>query len=327
MSLSEAAVTARGLHKRYGRTVALAGLDLEIPRSSIFGLLGPNGAGKSTTFGIFCGWLRATAGEARVLGVEAHRVHTLRGRVSALPQDAKFPSQIAVASQLAHFGRLVGLDGREARRQACETLERVGLSEVAAMRGNELSHGMLKRVGLAQALIGEPELVFLDEPISGLDPKTARHIKDLIASLAPQATVVLSSHNLSDVEEICSHGAILDQGGLVAAGALADLTRSGSEVAIEIAAGAVAPIDALRLAFGVDSVSQEGTTLRIVLPVSAETDGEANGEDTAANADQAEARIREALRILIDAEVSVLEVRRGTSLEDAFLAATDRGGG
>ena len=222
--MSESVIQTEGLGKRYGHTLALDGLDLAVPRGSIFGLLGPNGAGKTTTFGILCGWLAPTAGFASVLGQAPQQLHRLHGRAAVLPQDALFPPQVPVLPQLCHYGRLMGL-GTSALAEAERVIDAVGLTEAKRLRGDQMSHGMMKRLALAQALLGRPELVLLDEPTSGLDPKSARAIKDLIASLAPATTVLLSSHNLAEVQEVCTHGAILDHGKLVASGSIDELTR------------------------------------------------------------------------------------------------------
>ncbi|MBW2275390.1 MAG: ABC transporter ATP-binding protein [Deltaproteobacteria bacterium] len=302
----ESVVSVRGLHKRYGSTVAVESVDFDVPRGAVFGLLGPNGAGKSTTLGILCGWLRASQGSATMLGRPCHALYALRGRVASLPQDAGFPPQIAVGEQLAHFARLQGFSSSAARKEAERALDLVDLRDAAAMRGLELSHGMLKRVGLAQALMGSPEVVILDEPTAGLDPKNARRIKDLIASLAPERTVLVSSHNLADIQEICSHGLILDRGRVVALGDIAALTRRGAEITIEFAAGAELPSAALVARFGQDQVEMREGSLRIRF---------ASEEETAEV-------IADALRLLLDANTPILGVDRGTSLEKTFLEIT-----
>ncbi|OGQ84596.1 MAG: hypothetical protein A2289_14885 [Deltaproteobacteria bacterium RIFOXYA12_FULL_58_15] len=306
--MSSKVIEIEGLRKTYGSVVAVEGMSLTVSRGSLFGLLGPNGAGKSTTFGICCGWLRPTAGSAAILGTRCGELHRLRGKVSALPQDAMFPRQIPVRSQLIHYGRLAGLGVDDANSEAERALELVGLVDVARRRGIELSHGMLKRVGLAQALVGKPEVVFLDEPTAGLDPASARQIKDVIAGLVPEATVVFSSHNLAEVQEICTDGAILDHGRVVVQGTIDDLTRRGAEIAIEYRKGATLPNEALNSTFGAEHVKVDGGIIRITFP---------------AERDVAEV-IGEAMRVVLEAEVPVLAVNRGTSLETAFLEITGK---
>ena len=300
------AVEARGLHKWYGRTHAVDGLELSVPTGSVYGLLGPNGAGKSTTFGVLCGWLHASSGTTRVCDVPSGELHRLRGRVAALPQDANFPPHVTVRKQLAHFGRLQGLAATAALSEADRVLERVDLRDAARMRGSELSHGMAKRVGLAQALIGAPKVLFLDEPTSGLDPRSARRIRDLVESLAPEATVVVSSHNLAEVQEICTHGAILDRGRLTVAGTIDALTRRENEILIVVEPNAALPEAALTAAFGPDAISRTGADRLVIRYASDRRPSDVIGH---------------ALRILLDSGTPILG-ERGTSLESAFLELT-----
>ncbi|MBI3178300.1 MAG: ABC transporter ATP-binding protein [Deltaproteobacteria bacterium] len=304
--MTGAVVEVRGLRKEYGPVVAVDRLDLDVPRGALFGLLGPNGARKSTTFGVMCGFLRPTAGSTTVLGVSSRELFRLRGRVTALPQDAAFPRNVSVLSQLVHFGRLAGLPTPAAHSEAQRVLELVGMSEAQNRRGGELSHGMAKRVGLAQTLLASPEVIFLDEPTAGLDPASSRQLKDLIGKLVPTVTVVLSSHNLAEVQEICTHGAILDRGKLVAHGTIDDLTRRGAEVAIEVGASAQVPREKLAQLFGNEAVAVDGTRVRITF---------------SSQSDPAEV-ISRALRVLLDHQVPILGVHRGTSLEHTFLEVT-----
>jgi ABC-type multidrug transport system ATPase subunit len=301
-------VVCRQVVKQYGAQRALDGLNLEVPQGAIFGLLGPNGAGKSTAFGVMCGWLQATSGETEVLGTPSRELWRVAGRVSALPQDASFPPQLAIREQLAMYARAGGMTATTALQEADRTLALVKLHDAGHKRGSQLSHGMHKRAGLAQALLGRPEVIFLDEPTSGLDPVTAREIKDLIASLRSHATVIVSSHNLSEVQEICSHGAILDHGRLVAYGTIADLTRQGAEVTIHVRDLTAATIRRLCERFGNGNVQAEPSspTLRIRF---------ASTEDPAGIN-------RDALRILLDTNTPVLGLSAGTSLERAFIDLT-----
>ena len=301
-------VVCRQIVKAYGAQKALDGLNMEVPQGAIFGLLGPNGAGKSTAFGVMCGWLHATSGEAQVLGVPSHEMWKLAGRVSALPQDASFPPQLSIREQLAMYARAGRIAPGEALREADRTLALVGLQDAGHKRGSQLSHGMHKRAGLAQALLGRPEVIFLDEPTSGLDPVTARAIKDLIASLASHATVIVSSHNLTEVQEICTHGAILDRGKLMAYGTIADMTRQGAEVSIHVRTVADMTLKSLRSRFGADNVLADPATSTIRIRFDS-------------NQDPADVN-RDALRILLDGNTPVLGLSAGTSLERAFIDLT-----
>lgn len=304
--MSDNAVEIRALRKIYGKQAAVDGLDLHVPRGSIFGLLGPNGAGKSTTFGICCGWLKPSAGSVTVLGTPSSELWRLRGRIAALPQDAMFPANVTIRSSLTHFARLSGISSAGAGAAADQALQLVGLTDAAMKTGAQLSHGMHKRAGLAQALIGPPDVVFLDEPTSGLDPRTAHEIKRLIASLAPRTTVVLSSHNLAEVEEICTHGAILDHGKLTISGPIEQLTRRGGELRIVVRDLTDAALRAVSIVPGVESAARTSDTVVVRY---------------AASADVANV-VRGALESLFAHNTQVLEVHRGTSLERAFLELT-----
>ena len=308
MSHSDAVISINALTKFYGDKCAVNALSLEVPRGAVYGLLGPNGAGKTTTFSILASILRPSSGSARILGVEVGNLYTLRGRVAVLPQDAWFPAQVTIAAQLAHYARLMGMDDRAAHAEAARVLAEVGLIDSATKRGSELSHGMTKRVGIAAALIGNPEVLLLDEPTTGLDPRSAFHIKEIIARQAPRATVLVSSHQLADVQEICTHGAILDHGKLVQAGTIGELTRQGQELSLELGRGAPVPLTELMAALGGDAKAELTalTDLRIAYD---------------ARRDPAEA-IAIVLRVLLDHQVPILALRRGTSLEKAFMAMT-----
>ena len=218
------AIEAQGLTKEFGRILALDRLDLEVPHGSIFGLLGPNGAGKTTTIRILTGLARPTAGSASVAGVKVGLDQPeLRRRLGYLDQDPRFYGWMTGRELLELIGRLHGLSGPELRARVGEMLERTGLTAAAGRRIGGYSGGMRQRLGIAQALIHRPQLLFLDEPVSSLDPEGRRDLLELIAGLRGEATVVFSSHVLSDVERICDRVAILHRGRLVTEGSLEEL--------------------------------------------------------------------------------------------------------
>lgn len=221
---SEPAIEARGLTKRFGAILALDRLDLVVPRGSIFGLLGPNGAGKTTTIRILTGLARPTAGNASVAGVEVSQDEPeLRRRLGYLDQDPRFYSWMKGRELLELVGRLHGLSASELRSRVAEMLARTGLSAAAERRIGGYSGGMRQRLGIAQALLHAPQILFLDEPVSSLDPEGRRDLLGLIAGLRGEATVVFSTHVLSDVERICDRIAILDRGRRVTEGPLEEL--------------------------------------------------------------------------------------------------------
>jgi ABC-2 type transport system ATP-binding protein len=210
-----------GLTKRYGPIVALDGLDLEVPRGVVFGLLGPNGAGKTTTIRLLTGLARPTAGRAEVAGVAAGPdTPELQRRIGYLDQDPRFYGWMRGRELLELVGQLHGLRGARLRGRVTETLARVGLSDAAERRIGGYSGGMRQRLGIGQAIVAEPELLILDEPVSSLDPEGRRDLLALVGELRASSTVVFSTHVLADVERVCDRVAILDQGRLVTDGPL-----------------------------------------------------------------------------------------------------------
>ncbi len=245
-----AALELDRVSKHFGPLAALDDVSLRVTRGSLFGLLGPNGAGKTTLLSIAAGFLRPDTGEARVLGALADDFGTLRGRLAMLPQDADLQGGVAVGEQLTLFARLSGLRSGEARSAAHRALEAVRLGDAAGRLPRALSHGMRKRVALAQALIGEPELLFLDEPTAGLDPENARHTRELIRALRGQRTVVLCSHNLHEIQELCDEVAVLHRGRVAECGRMEGLTEAARLLRVTLgqpraarAAEALAPLD------------------------------------------------------------------------------------
>jgi len=222
-------VSIRGLSKRFGRIQALNSVAFEVPAHSVFGLLGPNGAGKTTLFSIVADFLKADAGTVEVLGVDTRAISRLRGRLSILPQDARFQRNVPILDQLVFFRLLAGRTKQQAQEEVIHSLDMVGLQSYAKRRVGSLSHGMIKRLGIAQAFLGQPEVILLDEPTAGLDPAAARQIRDLIKQLQHRATIMVSSHNLAEIQELCDHVAILNHGNLVLVGSVDEITRADRE--------------------------------------------------------------------------------------------------
>jgi ABC-2 type transport system ATP-binding protein len=202
---------------------ALDALSLSVEAGEVFGFLGPNGAGKSTTLKLLMQLIYPTAGQARILGRPAGDV-SVRQRIGFLAENPYFYDYLTAEEVLTYFARLFGIHGRAARERVATVLDEVGIAAERRMRLRQFSKGMLQRVGLAQALINDPEVVFLDEPMSGLDPLGRRQVRDLILQLRGKGTTVFfSSHILSDAETLCSRVAILAQGRLAATGRISDL--------------------------------------------------------------------------------------------------------
>jgi len=207
---------------------ALDGLSLRVEAGEVFGFLGPNGAGKTTTFKILMRMLRPTAGEARILGRPLDDLQ-MRARIGYLPERPYFYHYLTAREFLVYCGALCDLPRDRAAKRATDLLDQVGLSDAADRHLRKFSKGMLQRVGLAQALINDPEALFLDEPMSGLDPLGRREVRELIASLRARGkTIFFSSHILTDVEAMCDRVAILNRGRLVESGRLSEILKTRS---------------------------------------------------------------------------------------------------
>jgi ABC-2 type transport system ATP-binding protein len=212
----EAALAVRGLEKRYGRTDALRGIDLDVGAGEMVGLLGPNGAGKSTLTKIACGLVRPTSGSARVLGQVAGSAPARR-QTGYLAELFRFPGWASADELLTLHQRLAGSDGDATERT--ELLELVGLRDAAKTRIGTMSKGMQQRLGLAQALVGSPRLLLLDEPTSALDPAGRRVVRQVLIELRSRGTsALINSHLLTEVERTCDRVTILSEGQVVATG-------------------------------------------------------------------------------------------------------------
>ena len=214
---------------------ALDGLNLEVTKGEIFGFLGPNGAGKTTTLKLLMQLIYPSSGRAEILGRPIGDVDVKR-RTGYLPESPYFYDYLTAEELLDYFARLFGYDSAERRRRVSALLDRVGIAAERRLPLRKFSKGMIQRVGIAQALINDPEVVFLDEPMSGLDPLGRRDVRNLILSLRDRGcTVFFSSHVLSDAEALCNRVAVLAGGRLVANGRISDLqpfTVSGWELIV-----------------------------------------------------------------------------------------------
>lgn len=206
-------IQATNLSKNFGPKTALSNVSFEIQRGAPVALVGPNGAGKTTLFSILCGYIRPSTGNVSIFGHPPGHSQNF-GKLAALPQDAQLDPSFSIAHQLKFYAQLQGYSKKNSLIEAQRTLELVGLSDSLHEKPDALSHGMRKRVTIAQALIGQPEIVMLDEATAGLDPLHAREIRDLVAALSDQVTFILSSHDLSELERLCQHVLYLDKGQL-----------------------------------------------------------------------------------------------------------------
>ncbi len=301
-----AAIELKGLCKYFGPKKAVNDVTFTVGEGECYGLIGPNGAGKTTTFSMMCGFLFPTAGSIRVLGVDPTEPGALKGKVGVLPQDAVLPAAWPVGALLTYLARLSNLP--EPEKEARAALERVSLPETWSVPAGALSHGMAKRVAMAQALMGKPPVIFLDEPTAGLDPKIAASIRQVIRELKGNATVVVSSHNLQELEELCDSTAILDKGLLVKAGTMSEMTGQLAEFRVQIARGPV-PLDEVKALSGCRTATLENNGTVLVVHF----DGQAV---------QPEDIITRTVGLLVQRQVLILGVSRGKRLEEKVLQLT-----
>lgn len=199
-----------GLSKQYGSQLAVDNVSFEICRGEPIALVGENGAGKTTLISLICGFIQPSSGHVHF----SDQGQATKTTIGALPQDAVLDAGFNIGTQLNYLARLQGMSKAEANNEVLKVLEWVDLSEVVKAKPESLSHGMSKRVSIAQALIGKPDFVLLDEPTAGLDPKNALKVRDCIQALKSEVTFLISSHNLSELERICSHLLYLEKGKL-----------------------------------------------------------------------------------------------------------------
>lgn len=219
-------IEARHLSKSFGQKAVLQDLTFTLPAGEPIALIGPNGAGKTTLFSLLCGYLPASSGELKVLGHKPGS-SALFGRVSALPQDAMLDPNFSLLTQLSFFGQLQGMSKTTAVAESRRVLSLVDLAGSADLKATALSHGMRKRVAIAQALMGSPELVMLDEPTAGLDPVNALQVRQLIATLSGEASFIISSHNIFELERLCGTVLYLEHGKLVQQSAVQSAATQG----------------------------------------------------------------------------------------------------
>jgi ABC-2 type transport system ATP-binding protein len=245
---------------------ALAGLSLSVHRGEIYGFLGPNGAGKTTTLKILMGLMRATSGIAEVLGRPAGDV-PVRQQIGFLPESPYFYDYLTAEEFLTFYGRLAGLGGAGLSRRVSELLDLVGLDEARARQLRKFSKGMLQRIGLAQALIHDPELVILDEPMSGLDPIGRKQIRDLILGLREQGkTVFFSTHIIPDVEIMCDRVGIVVKGRLIASGRVEELTANQHVQSVEVVCEGIEASRVPAIAAASARIVRRGRQSLVVLP-------------------------------------------------------------
>jgi ABC-2 type transport system ATP-binding protein len=300
------AVETHGLTKRFGENVAVNGVELLVPRGCAFGYLGPNGAGKTTLIRVLLGLTHADAGTMSLLGysVPKHRSAAL-ARVGAIVDEPRFHGHLTGRQNLQI---LAAAREPAAKERIGPCLERVGILHRADDRVSKYSMGMRQRLGVAACLIGDPQLLILDEPMNGLDPAGMQDMRDMILSLVAEGrTVVLSSHLLDEVERTCDAVAIVDRGNIIRQGAIADLL-AGSSLVLEVECSEPDRAVSLLASSGFDAGIAGPLGLRITLP-----------------GDTERGVIAEINRVLVEGGVSVYRLQEvQTSLESWFLQVTSR---
>jgi ABC-2 type transport system ATP-binding protein len=304
---SQWAVETHGLTKRFGENVAVNGVELLVPRGCAFGYLGPNGAGKTTLIRVLLGLTSADAGTMSLLGYSVPRYRSAAlARVGAIVDEPRFHGHLTGRQNLQI---LAAAREPAAKERIGPSLERVGMLHRADDRVSKYSMGMRQRLGVAACLIGDPQLLILDEPMNGLDPAGMQDMRDMILSLVAEGrTVVLSSHLLDEVERTCDAVAIVDRGNIIRQGAIADLL-AGSSVVLEVECSDPDRAGALVDATTIDAPVEAGPLgLRITLPAGTARDV-----------------VAEINRVLVEGGVSVYRLQEvQTSLESWFLQVTSR---
>jgi ABC-type multidrug transport system ATPase subunit len=298
------ALSLSGVVKTYGRTRALDGLTLTVPRGVVCGLVGPNGAGKTTMFGVVGGYIRPDSGDISVLGAGRFQIATHSGHVTLLPQDCELSPHMPVRQLLIHLARIQGQSRAAAERDTDRVLDLVDLRDREKSRIRQLSHGMRRRISVAQAFLGDPQLILLDEPTAGLDPSQVVRLRDLFVSQRGKRTLIISSHILSELEAACDYVVLMESGRNLRSGRMSDVTERRALVRIRIAGDP--PMEALSEALPEARLRVQGDEL-VITAQSGQTLAEIN---------------RSVLPLLLSAGVDVLEVQQGQSLEAAVLSHT-----
>ncbi len=298
-------IQCESLSKRYQGIKALDGFNLELNITQPTGIVGPNGAGKSTLFAILCGFIKPTSGKVRVMDASPDS-GSIKGKLSLLPQDTAMFKGIDVFSQLKHYARLQNLRKQEAIKEVEHVLSLVQGTGFAKQLPETLSFGQRKRIMLAQSLIGKPELILMDEPTSGLDPVAATEVRNLLRQLGNKYSVIISSHNLAEIEDICSDIVIMNKGKLVSHSSLSELTRSSQCFSLRLEkASDVHLSEMLKEISGISKIENDKNDMKSWL--------------ISYDGDSAEALQIKILSKLSEQKITVSELKKGKALADEIL--------
>ncbi|MEC8050898.1 MAG: ABC transporter ATP-binding protein [Myxococcota bacterium] len=294
---------------QYGSTKALQNVSFQFEPASRIALVGANGAGKSTLMALISGALRRREGTIEFNNYQQNTFSSNRTMVSHLPQDAYFPTGVTIYKALTHFSRLAGMSRRDAQENAERLLELVGLKDARNRNDRALSHGMRKRAALAQALVPNAPLLILDEPTAGLDPVHAHQVREIIRELPSSTTLLISSHNLGELEDLCDALIILDHGKTKFCGSMRDATQSRQHVRVRVSHIASGTSDRLR-SLGLD-VAQDDLELTLIPEPSKTTN-------------EMKAQLRKALIIILESDMDIESIQQGSSLEDSLIETLKR---
>jgi ABC-2 type transport system ATP-binding protein len=306
-------IRAKDVFKRYGNIAALNGVDLEVPRGSLYSLLGPNGAGKSTLIRILVGLIKQDRGYIEILGLDPHSRHSeVMSRIGYVPELPSFPDFMSGEEYLRLTADLYGL-GRDSRTRISEVLSLVGLERASGRKIGTYSKGMIQRLAIAQAILPDPELLILDEPLMGIDPEARIQFKDLFVGLAKKGkTMLYSSHVLEEVERISTHIAIINKGRIVASGTREDveaILKGDKEVEITLYEEIPGVSRLIEGVGGVKRVEVIGNRVKVYIS--------GDGDDKIIRK-----RIYEVIR---ESGGYIIEMRLGrASIEDLFLRAIEK---
>ena len=295
--------------KKYRKRVALDGLNLSVPRGSTFALVGSNGAGKTTALAAMMGLLKIQGGEINILGLGSFHPAIHGGRVSLLPQDAQLPGHARVREILRYYGRLQGIDAGSLPHEVDIWLDRLNLIDRANERVHSLSHGMRRRLTIAQAFLGDPELVLLDEPLNGLDPVETMNIRSLLRRRKASQTLIISSHLLTELETTCDHVAIIENGRTIRQDHIREFQQAETRIVYRVRQGPI-PLENLRASIPAIRFERthEAAEVAAILPPGSLLPEEVN------------ARV---FSFLTSEGLGLLEIQLGSDLETAYFKARE----
>ncbi len=304
-------IEVKNITKTFGTVTALKDVSLSVPQRKIFGVLGPNGAGKTTLFSVITGFIIPDRGTVTVMGEESGE--KVKGKIGILPQDALFQSNIPIIDQLTFFLKLEGYSALAAEQEVLRVLRMVELDSVLYREAATLSHGMYKRLALAQAFLGSPPIIILDEPTAGLDWRSAVKIRDAIKSLKKEKTILVSSHNMKEMQELCDHVAVLENGAVAAVGPVDEVTGISHSITVtlnrnlnEIEERKCAQLEHLQ------SFSQIGeNTYRLHFNIKA-------------GPEEVDATVARFQKELLEAGITLRSLQEDNRLEELYLQVTDK---